>query len=67
MQLRELEYRYNGILWAAVWDPNKAIDIGGVVDMWRWSVCLKGFTVLFSEKNQFVSRWFDPARVRTYP
>ena len=23
----EFEYLYNGIVWAIVWDPNKAIDI----------------------------------------
>ena len=28
----ELAYRFNGIAWAIVWDPNKAIDIG------NWSV-----------------------------
>ena len=33
--IKELEYHYNGIIWAIVWDPNEAIDIG---EWWRWSV-----------------------------
>ena len=28
-----LEYLYNGIVWAILWDPNKAINIG------EWSTC----------------------------
>ena len=34
--LRVLEYRYNGIVWVIVWDPNKVNK--GMVDGWRWSV-----------------------------
>ena len=30
---KELQYRYNGFVWAIVWDPNKAIDIG------EWLIC----------------------------
>ena len=30
---RELKYCYNGIAWAVVWDPNKAIDIV------EWLIC----------------------------
>ena len=26
-RFRELEYRYNGVVWAFVWDPNKVINI----------------------------------------
>ena len=29
----ELEYQYNGMAWAVIWDPNKTIDIG------KWSIC----------------------------
>ena len=28
-----LEYHYNGIVWAILWKPNKAIDIG------EYSIC----------------------------
>ena len=39
LSLESSEYHYHGIAWAIVWDPNKAIDIGGGgVDQWRWSV-----------------------------
>ena len=27
-----LEYRYNGVVWTVVWDPNKAVDMG------EWSI-----------------------------
>ena len=30
---RELDNCYNNIVWAIVWDPNKAIDIG------EWLIC----------------------------
>ena len=33
---KEIEYRYNGIVWAIIWDQNKAIDI------WEWSVTRGG-------------------------
>ena len=36
----ELEYHNNDIVWANIWDPNKVIDIGGVVVLWRWLVKL---------------------------
>ena len=32
-EFRELEYRYNDIVLAFVWDPNKAIDIV------EWAIC----------------------------
>ena len=31
--LRELEYYYNGIVRAIIWDTNKAIDVG------EWPIC----------------------------
>ena len=36
--LRELEYHYNGIVWAIFWDPNEASNIGEWSNMWRWWV-----------------------------
>ena len=30
------EYRYNGIVWAIVWGPNKAVGIG------EWAICGAG-------------------------
>ena len=33
VRFTELEYHYSGIIWAIVWDPNKANDKG------EWSVC----------------------------
>ena len=36
----EFEFHHNGIVWAIVWDLNEAINIRGVIDMWRWSVNL---------------------------
>ena len=35
-RFRELEYCYNDIAWEIVWDSNKAIDMKGLVDLWRW-------------------------------
>ena len=32
-RIRELENRYNGIVWGMVWDSSKAIDIG------EWLIC----------------------------
>ena len=32
-RFRELEYRHNGVVWAIIWDANKAIDIG------EWLIC----------------------------
>ena len=37
----DFEYRYNGIVWVIVSDPNKANYIGGVVDLLR--CCLDAF------------------------
>ena len=38
-QFSELGYRYNGIEWVIIWNPNKVIDIGrGVVELLRQSV-----------------------------
>ena len=39
---RELEYHYNGIAWAIVWDPNKEINIGSG----HWHIELVGYTGL---------------------
>ena len=32
-QLMALEYNYNDIVWAVVWDQNKAVNI------WGWPIC----------------------------
>ena len=32
VHLRKLEYHGDGIVWAIVWDPNKAVDNRGVAD-----------------------------------
>ena len=32
----EVEYHNNWIVWAIIWDPNKAIDIG------EWLICVGG-------------------------
>ena len=37
----ELEYHYNDITWAIVWDQNKAIDVG------EWSICGGGWLERF--------------------
>ena len=51
---RELEYRYNGSVWAIVWHPNKAINIGGKVDLCRLSVRED----LLYKKRQFAIHFF---------
>ena len=48
----ELEYFYNGILWAIVRDANKAIDIGD------WSICEDGRLERFYCKVQLVNIYF---------
>ena len=37
-RIRELEYRYNGIAWAIMCDPNKVIDLWKWLIDWNWSV-----------------------------
>ena len=40
-RLRELEYCYNGIAWAIIWDPNKTINIE------EWWICGGGWLKRF--------------------
>ena len=40
-QFSDLEYCQNGIAWAIIWDPNKAIDIR------EWAICGGGWLERF--------------------
>ena len=53
-----LEYRYSGIVWTIVWDPNKAIDIGeslifGVGRLERF-YCIYIYIYIYSYITHFI-------------
>ena len=44
---RELQYRYNGIVWVFIWDPNKAIGIWGLWSVKEVLLCTFSRTLTF--------------------